>query len=539
MKLQFDSRNALLRHYQTLRQHYLLWLLPTITLTLLAGVFCTLRPRTWKASQALLVRDEAHGTDKRQGRFDNIEAMKTAQETIVEIAKNQAVVAAALREVARSKDIASGAASTEPGADEVESLQAALTVTAPKGAEFGRTEVIYLSVTGSSPDQAVARAAAVCDQLQGRLNELRGKKAHSVIAELENGVVLAAGDLQQATAKLEAIETQVGSDLGELRILSDSGAGDSNLRASLTQIKNELRQLESRRDAQQQQQSLLEAAQQDANRLVATSNQLLESQPSLRRLKEGLVDAQLRTAQLQGKMSTDHPEVRAAVDAETAVRKHLHAELELALRGLIADRQVTDSQLLLLERQQADIDARLNRLASVRARYSNQVAEVRHCSETLQKAQKDLADARATQAAAQSTSLLTRLDGPVAGNSPLGPGNLVILLTGLGGGLSLGLGLLFLRSPLARLSGRRWNDCVEAGRRASDFVMRRRASDAQQNPTGKCPEKRDANDRRASPPRRQSEPLFAPTPPASNPLPATATEGFLALPERHTTPGAA
>ena len=38
----------------------------------------------------------------------------------------------------------------------------------------------------------------------------------------------------------------------------------------------------------------------------------------LKRLKDGLVDAQLRTAELSGTMSKDHPKVQAAVQADPA-----------------------------------------------------------------------------------------------------------------------------------------------------------------------------------------------------------------------------
>ena len=57
------------------------------------------------------------------------------------------------------------------------------------------------------------------------------------------------------------------------------------------------------------------------------ANRLLDSQPALRRLKDGLVDAQLRTAALQGRMSAEHPEVISAKEAETQVAARVHAEL--------------------------------------------------------------------------------------------------------------------------------------------------------------------------------------------------------------------
>lgn len=463
----------------TLSKHWRLWVVPTVAMTFLAAGYALMRPTAWQASQAILVRDEAVGALSRQGRFDSSDAMKTAQETIAEIAKNQAVVAAALASVESPAERTTTEAWPTP--EEVAGVRSSITVAAPKGAEFGRTEVIYLSATADSRRRAEGLATAVCNQLEVRLQELRNSKAESIMAELQKTVALAQADLDRATNQLAAIETEVGSDLGELRILNDSGSGDSNLRSSLNQIKTDLRQVRTASEADLEQLKLLETARHDPDRLIATPNRLLETQPALRRLKDGLVDAQLRTAQLLGKMSDLHPEVLAAKSNEGIVQQQLHAELEQAVGGLRADLAVRQSQIASLERQAADVENRLSHLASLRARYGNLVAEARQCSESLQKSQKDLADARGSQAAATSASLITRLDTPVTGSSPIGPGNNTIVLFGAAGGLATGLGLVFLFTSTGTLRGRRLSDYLRTGRRAADQRPGRRTSDAPPN----------------------------------------------------------
>jgi hypothetical protein len=102
---------------------------------------------------------------------------------------------------------------------------------------------------------------------------------------------------------------------------------------------------------------------------------------------------------------------------------------------------------------------------------------------------KDLADVRASQAAALSSSLIARIDEPQPDNNPVGPGFPTIVAAGFGGGLLLGLGLVFLTAPLGNLWGRRASDYAGRGRRAGDQVSAappessaapsgRRASDA-------------------------------------------------------------
>ena len=505
-------------------RHWRLWLVPTIVMTVLAAGYAVCRPVRWQASQGLVVRDEAVGELSRQGRFDSSEAMKTAQETIAEIARNQALLRAALVQTAGPKP------TNDPGwptATDVAALQSSLAVSAPKGTEFGRTEVIYLSVIADTKEQAVALAGAVCDQLDARLQELRNLRAESIMAELAKTVTLAQSDLDRATARLAALETEVGTDLGELRILNDSGSGDSNLRTALNQIKNDLRQVGTAHEAEQQQLKLLTAAMNDPDSLIATPNRLLEAQPALRRLKEGLVDAQLRTAQLMGKMSKDHPEVKGALANEEAVRRELREELELAVRGLEADLAVSASQIKALGKQAAEVEGRLDRLAALRARYGNLVADVRQRSETLQRAQQELADARAAQAAAQSASLITRLDRPLSGNHPIGPSAAAIVLTGLAGGLATGLGLVFLLTPAGPFHGRRWSDYLSIGRRAGDKRPVRRAADTPApQPTANAAtsaERRAGSDRRSNEtalPPQDTQPMPAATVERRNPQPA-------------------
>ena len=72
-----------------------------------------------------------------------------------------------------------------------------------------------------------------------------------------------------------------------------------------------------------QQLEILLAASQDPETLVATPNRLLEAHPGLRRLKEGLVDAQLRVAELMGKMNESHPDVKAALTEEAEIQQDL------------------------------------------------------------------------------------------------------------------------------------------------------------------------------------------------------------------------
>ena len=418
------------------------WIIPAVVVALLAGFYAFVRPATWEASQALIVRNEVAGNQDVPGTFRHSGEMKTVQETILELVKSRKVLWDTLMEVGPADGRARSA--SWPSDKDVAELREAVKITPPNGAEFGMTEVFYLQVRDASRDRSVALVAEISDQLETRFQQLRDTKAQSMISELAKAVKVARDDLDESTDKLTGIEKQVGSDLAELRSLQEQSSGDTALRRTISEIRGELRQAGVARQSSQELLALLESARDDPDRLVATPNGLLESHPALRRLKEGLVDAQLRTAGLRGSMSDRHPLVRAAKESEQKIRRHLHDELAAAVRGLQFDLQVSADRVATLEDQLAAPTERLDRLAALRAGYSNQVAETNNRAQLLEGAEQKLSEARMSQATTKAASLIGRIDSPEAGIDPVGPSRRMIALAGLAGGLLAGFGVLFL-----------------------------------------------------------------------------------------------
>ena len=418
------------------------WIVPAIVGTLLAGAYIAVRTPIWEASQALALRNEAANNTEGPGRFRQPEDMKVTQETLLEIAKSQQVLSAALDDAGTPLGTPAIAATRK---DLVE-LRDAIVLVPPDGAEFGKTEIVYLKVTANDRERALRLIAAICKHTQLGLQQLRQAKAQSMIDELGKAAALAQHDLRASTRQLGDMEREVGSDLAELRMLEMVGTGDSDLRRELTQIDNELRETETTQRSNQEMIALLRLAKDDAGQFLATPNKLLESQPALRRLKEGLVDAQLHTAQLLGTMTDSHPLVINARLIQQEVSQRLHNELDLAIRGVELDLRLSVGRREMLNQQAANIRRRLDRLAGMRAEYSMLASDTRQRTALLDKAHKDLADARASQAGA-GASLVCTVDLPEIGDRPVGPSNAVITLWGCLGGLCTGFGLVFLMAP--------------------------------------------------------------------------------------------
>jgi uncharacterized protein involved in exopolysaccharide biosynthesis len=504
-----NSTVAALRQFaKNLVAYRWLWIVPAVVLPLVAWGYAHYRPAVWEASQGLLLRDDAL-SGQRQGRFDGTESRKAAQETILEMVRNRQVIAAALAVIGPPADYAQP--KLWPQDADVTQARDDVALRAPKGGEFGRSEVVYLAVKRPTRAQAIALATSLCDQLDYQLQRLRKTKSESLIAELQKNYERARTEHEAVGRRLQALETEVGRDLGELRTLTEPGAGESNLRMASNKIKEELRQAQAKQSASEQLQAMLSGAVSNPNEVLAMPNQLLESQPALRRLKEGLVDAQLRTSQLLGRTSPEHPSAQAAIAAEQKIRQNIQAELATALRGVSEELKLSATLVASLDGQLADVQNRLDRLARLRVTYSNLVSETRLRTQRAEDAEKALAEARASQGPDQSSSLITRMDSPQTGDRPVGPGTIVLVAGGLGAGLAVGVGLVLLVAPSGTGQGRRWTDylpgygrrktdAARPGRRAEDQTQtpRRRAEDAPQPPAAPpTADRRRGGDRRA------------------------------------------
>jgi uncharacterized protein involved in exopolysaccharide biosynthesis len=426
-----------------LRTHVRWWAVPAVVCAVIAATYSLIAPRTWQASQALIIRPEAASvSEENVGKFSDLSEMKTLQETILELAMSQSVVQATLREVGPPH----GYRRPErwPTSLDVEAFRDCVDMRPPGGAEFGKTEVFYLSVRQTNRDRAAALVAALCSQLEHRMQEIRDQRAQGMVAELERTVAMADGDLASQTALLSAFEGKIGADLAELRTLNADAGAQSASSQELQAIEAERRANEAQRRENERLLKLLSAAQGDTKQLLATPNSLLKSQPAVSQLKTALVKAQVHTAALLGSRSEKHPFVVAARQAEELLRRQLHDEVAVAIRGLEVDVELGAELEETLSAKSVAIRERISRLAHDRAEYSNLLASVANHTRLVEAARKNLADARARRAGAVSASVISRIDGVEAGVRPVGPSRKTVTAGGGVAGLLLGIGLVFL-----------------------------------------------------------------------------------------------
>jgi uncharacterized protein involved in exopolysaccharide biosynthesis len=472
-------QNLLNQIHSSLKKHLWLWVAPTILFGVLGTTYAAFKSSTWKSWQVIHVRDDGNAT----GRFGDTDSRKAAQETVIEMSRNRSVIEAALRDMGPPKSLFR--IKEWPTSGDVNGVRDAVSISAPPGTELGNADVIHLTVKSKSKEHALELNRAVCNQLDIHLQQLRMSKAEGLVTELKNKQALAKKELQSATSELKKMEREIGKDLGELRTLDQTGSGESNLRTSLTQITNDMRASKNRRMEQQQLGEILERATADATKLVSIPDRLLDSQPELRRLKDGLAGSQLKIAELQGTMSETHPAVRAAERELNEIRAQISNRLPALTESVRADIQVITEQVNSLQRELLQVQNRLAELASLRAPYSNLVNMVQNRRDQLTEVNQSLSRAQAIFTSATMSSVFTRVGETEVGDSPIGPGRSTIAMASWIGGLMIGIGLVMLASPIEQIRndglrafGRRTADKIQAnGRRTGDREKSEVASD--------------------------------------------------------------
>ncbi|KAA5543227.1 hypothetical protein FYK55_13200 [Roseiconus nitratireducens] len=461
-----------------------LWVGAILLFGTIGVTYSLLSPDIYCARQPLVVRDEAGSTVDRLGRFASQTELKAAQETILEMAQNREVVAAALRQIGPPDD---DSAPNWPSIRDIdETIKESVNILAPQGAEFGNTEVVYLQVQAEGPERSIAFCRAMFDNLTKHLRDVRRVRADSVIVELSHARDLARLNLASASDQMQAMESRFGADLAELRNLNDKFSGEGSNRRALEETQQQLQQAELELDKLESLHRLLVAGAEDPQNLLISGGDLLNSQPSLQRLKDGLIDAQLKSSQLSGIYTLENPKRKAAIATEQEIRERIILETQSVIASMQPMLQLQRAQVAKLTTKKDQLAHRLEALAEARVSYAKVDAELKQRTEQLAAAEQRLAEANASRSAAMATSLVSQLGPPQVSDRPVGPGTATMTFGSMMAGLIFGLGTVFLvaPAPIQAHGRRRWNDHLEGhNRRASDRIrlaekQRRRASDA-------------------------------------------------------------
>lgn len=428
---------------EQLRKYLLLLVVPPLLCGALAFAWLLVTPQSWKAYQSLLVRDDLLGDSFKPGRFSSLENQKSAQETILHIARKPQVIRGALEALGPEPD-QSANRETWLSEQAIEDTRDSISIVAPNGAEFGKTDVVVLSVKSKSRDRACRFADFVTSEIEKNLREVRHDQLLSMQRELELSVQQLTREYELIAEKVKDVELAVGSDLPVLRSLLDRATSASDVQRALEQIRQERRAAENELEVARKQLQLLQLIESDPAQFSVSSSELLTMQPIFKKLREGLTDAELRLLTESGRYETGHPSVVHAREVIEQTRQQIRREALVVIEGLRSQESTAEAKLQRLLKSEQQYDERLSRLGEKRVEYETLALEMQKRGETLGKAKTDLAQIQSLAEAAGRVSLITRIGQPQADLRPDGLSKKATVLLAILGGLIIGGGLVGL-----------------------------------------------------------------------------------------------
>ena len=183
------SKNRLGHIIHCLVEHRKLLLLPAIAGLILATIYAFfLKGETWTSRQSMIIRDDLLGQTFKPGSFISQEAMKSAQETVLETARRPEVIRQALETLGPDRSsllgLGGGITGSWPSEQDIENFRGAVSFESANGGEFGESEVIVLAAKGSSPTRSVKFLSILMDEVDNKLSVIQGDRFESMEAEL-------------------------------------------------------------------------------------------------------------------------------------------------------------------------------------------------------------------------------------------------------------------------------------------------------------------------------------------------------------------
>ena len=423
----------------TVGNYYKLLIVPAIIGLVLATFYAFLiMPEQWTARQSFLIRDDLSGTAFKPGRFDSEESRKSAQETILEIARRPLVVRSVLKKLGpESFMVGSNWISDEL----IEDTQEVINISAPNGAEFGKTDAIVLTASASSRDRTRKFIEILSEEIISQTNRVRAMRFESMEMETDLAYKAAIQARDEAIDRLNDLDQQLGSDFGFLSIKGSQTAGVDAIKSEILQKQDELEKSE----------AILGALQQAFNN-PETASQLpsavLVAQPTLEKTMSKLLDLREELHVAKGRFADKHGRVR---EIETSIRfaqQQLYDSLTGEMAGVQAGIDLKKRQIARLNDRIEKIKARLIRFSKSRSKHLALSTQVEQLSETANTAKSAWSEIQSRTKAARMVGLLTPTDDVAQVNSrPDGIGKKYAMLAGLIAGLMIGVGLIFAIAP--------------------------------------------------------------------------------------------
>lgn len=399
-------------------------------------------PWTWRAHMTVWLVSQTIGREQ-QGEFgyDADRQLAVQLQNFRQVAFSDDVLAEVVERVP-----APGILKLVTRDDAIDSLRERMDMRAPKGTEFGKSEIFRVSVVDHDPARALALAEALKQVSQKRYKELYLQKAESLTRQATEAADAARGALATVQKGLVRLEKEAGPDLHDLRMLAGTKSGDVLLKKVLLNVQSDRQKLEGEvRESQKRLDAVKRAMAKmtDAN-LTALPTQLLSKDEYLRPAHAHLLGLMAQVERLESRYTAQYPEVQAARRELADARRRFRQSLAAFVASLESDLSARLARLAYLAKQEQLHLARLQRLERMRTAYATAMAAVERALQRMQVTERRLAEAGELEARSRQAKLLLFVDPPKVDSQPVSPKRRDHVLAGLALGLLAGIGVAML-----------------------------------------------------------------------------------------------
>ena len=424
----------------TLRRYFPLLIVPAVAGLVLATIYAFfLMPEMWTARQSFLIRDDLSGTAFKPGQFDSEESRKSAQETILEVARRPLVVRNVLEKLGPKSSFAGSNWITD---EIIEKTQGVIDISAPNGAEFGKTDAIVLTAKDSTRERTRKFIELLSAEIMVQTNRIRSMRFESMESELYQTYQSAEQARDDAIDRLDKLDRRLGSDFGFLSLQGNNNfqqqpTGVEGIKSEILRKQDELERAEAVHAA------LLKAFNDPAAATQLPSEVLL-AQPALQDAMSKMLDLREELHVAKGLYTNIHPKVKGIAEAIEFSQQQIYDSLTGEMTGVQEGIALKKRQLSRLNNRIEELKARLIRLSKSRSEHMALSTQVQQLGAAANLAKTAWSETKSRAVAARTVGLITPTDVAQVNSRPDGLGKRYVALAGLVGGLLVGVGLVLL-----------------------------------------------------------------------------------------------
>ena len=426
----------------TLQRYFPLLIVPAIAGLVLATIYAFfLMPEMWTARQSFLIRDDLSGTAFKLGRFDSEESRKSAQETILEVARRPLVIRNVLEKLGPSSSFAGSNWITD---EVIEDTQGVIDISAPNGAEFGKTDAIVLTAKDSTRERTRKFIELLSEEIMTQTNRIRSMRFESMESELYQAYRAAELARDDAIDRLDKLDQRLGSDFG---FLSLQGQNNQQQPSGVEAIKSEILRKQDELERAEAVLAALSKAFASPAAAAQLPSEVLIAQPALQDAMSKMLDLREELHVARGIFSNKHPRVKGIAEAIEFSQQQIYDSLTGEMAGVQEDIALKKRQLARLNNRIEELKARLIRLSKSRSEHMALATQVQQLGEAANRAKSIWTETKTQAKTARTVGLITPTDIAQVNSRPDGIGKRYVALAGLFGGLLVGVGLVLLVAP--------------------------------------------------------------------------------------------